>query len=260
MRLPVVDHIGAGFRWLVLSAVRGATANKPVALLVALALGAGSLSVSQQLLPKLEYLPEGNRNLVFGFILPPPGYNLETTAAIAQNLENASRPLWASETGAESAPDAPPKIDNFFVVALRQNAFVGATSVDEMRAAELIPALQGPIFAEPGTFGFMSQPSIFGRGVDGSRSVSIDIRGPDLPTILGIAQQTAGRLGQAFPRSEGHQFRPIPGLELGAPEVRVLPQLDRLADAGVVRKSLVWWSIPSTTGCALIKLPSATIV
>ena len=29
------------------------------------------------LLPKVEYLPEGNRNLVFGILLPPPGYNLD---------------------------------------------------------------------------------------------------------------------------------------------------------------------------------------
>ena len=238
LRLPIIDPIGRAFARFILGMVRLFTANKLVSLLVAVGLAAGSLTVSSIMLPKLEYLPEGNRNLVFGFILPPPGYNLETTSAITRDLENASRGLWARDTGEVSEPGQPPKIDNFFVVALRQNAFVGATAVDEQRAGELIPALQGPIFAEPGTFGFMSQPSIFGRGVDGSRSISIDIRGPDLPTILGIAGQTAGRLAQAFPRSEGHQFRPIPGLELGAPEVRVQPRLDRLADAGVSPQEL----------------------
>jgi HAE1 family hydrophobic/amphiphilic exporter-1 len=33
--------------------------------------------------------------------------------------------------------------------------------------AEVIPILSRPIFAEPGTFGFMTQPSLFGRGVGG---------------------------------------------------------------------------------------------
>ena len=27
--------------------------------------------------PKLNYLPEGNRNLVFGVIIPPPGINID---------------------------------------------------------------------------------------------------------------------------------------------------------------------------------------
>ena len=70
-------------------------------------------------LPKLEYLPDGNRNLVFGIILPPPGYNLETTTDIAKRIERATQPLWAIETGPESVPGEPPKIKNFFFVAIR---------------------------------------------------------------------------------------------------------------------------------------------
>ena len=39
------------------------------------------------MLPKLEYLPEGNRNLIFGIMLPPPGYNLATLTEIAERVE-----------------------------------------------------------------------------------------------------------------------------------------------------------------------------
>ena len=41
-----------------------------------------------------------------------------------------------------------------------------------------------------------------------------------------------------MPQSAGNQFRPIPGLELGAPEVRVVPHRIRLADAGVSAREL----------------------
>ena len=41
-----------------------------------------------------------------------------------------------------------------------------------------------------------------------------------------------------LPRSEGHQFRPIPGLELGAPEIRLIPNRLRLADAGLQSSEL----------------------
>ncbi|MBT8476030.1 MAG: efflux RND transporter permease subunit, partial [Alphaproteobacteria bacterium] len=113
------------------------------------------------------------------------------------------------------------------------NSFVGAATVDGDRVTEVIPILSRPIFAEPGTFGFMTQPSLFGRGVGGGRTIELNISGQDLEAILGVAGQAAGIVAQRLPRSEGHQFRPIPGLELGAPEVRLVPDRLRLADAGL---------------------------
>ena len=97
-------------------------------------------------LPKLEYLPEGNRNLIFGIIIPPPGYNLRTTSEIAEAIEQATRPHWAIETGPESAPGEPTKIERFFFVATRATTFVGAIATDSQRAGELIPVLGGSRF------------------------------------------------------------------------------------------------------------------
>ena len=93
---------------------------------VTLAAGYGAY----QALPKLEYLPEGNRNLLFGIVIPPPGYNLETTTEIAMGIEQEIRPLWATETGPESEPGQPPKIERFFYVATRSQTFLGAIAVD----------------------------------------------------------------------------------------------------------------------------------
>lgn len=193
---------------------------------------------SWQFLPKLEYLPEGNRNLVFGVILPPPGYNLDTTTQIAENMEQSIKYLWASETGPESAPGEPPKIDNFFFVATRTTTFIGANAIEDSRASELIPPLQTPIFQEPGTFGFISQPSLFARGIGGGRAVNLDISGPDLQQVLDVALQAAGLVSQVLPREQGNQLRPVPGLELGAPEVRVIPDRLRLADSGITAREL----------------------
>ena len=184
-------------------------------------------------LPKLEYLPEGNRNLVFGNVLPPPGYNLETTTGIAEEIEATIRPLFASETGRESVEGQPPKIETFFFVARRASTFLGARAVDPSRVSELIPVLQKPVFKEPGTFGFVSQPSIFGRAVGGGRAIDLNVSGPDLEAVLGVAQQAAVLVERVLPRDQGNQLRPKPGLELGAPEVRIFPDPVRLADNGV---------------------------
>jgi len=84
----------------------------------------------------------------------------------------------------------------------------------------------------------MTQRSLFGRGIGGGRTIELNISGPELVEILQVAGRAAGLIVQNFPRSQGHQFRPKPGLELGAPEVRVLPNRVRLADAGVDARTL----------------------
>jgi HAE1 family hydrophobic/amphiphilic exporter-1 len=236
--LPGIDQLARGFVFLVMGLIRGIVRSRLLSFAVVVAVTAAAVTGAGRYLPKLEYLPEGNRNLVFGIIIPPPGYNLATTSGIAQDIETAIRPHWASVSGPESAPGEPPKIERFFFVARRSTTFLGAVSVDPQRAGELIPVLRKAVFREPGTFGFISQPSIFGRGIGGGRKIQLDISGQDLEQILDVAARAAGKVVQHLPMSQGHQFRPNPGLELGAPEVRIIPNRLRLADNGVTAREL----------------------
>ncbi|MBL4693217.1 MAG: efflux RND transporter permease subunit, partial [Magnetovibrio sp.] len=231
--LAFVDTFALAFTNRVLRFTQSVIHNKKRALGVVTIL-CGTMALATVLfLPKLEYLPEGNRNLIFGRILPPPGYNLATTTKIAERVENAVRHLWASQTGPESKPGEPPKIDNFFFVAHNSGSFIGASSIEPARASELIPVLRKPIFSEPGTFGFITQPSLFGRAVGGGRSINLDISGPQLETVLHVALRATGLVSKILPRKDGHQLRPIPGLELGAPELRIFPDPARLADNAI---------------------------
>ena len=242
MRLPVIDDAAALFSKGVLAfigfVVRGRWRSL---LLVALICGAaGSATVA--FMPKLEYLPNGNRNLVFGFLQPPPGYNLDTTVKIAEDIEQAIRPLWASESDGDgervSLPGDPPKMDRFFFVASRGSTFLGAAAVDPQRAAELVPIIQAAAFQEPGTYGSISQSPLFGRHSGGGRTIELDISGPDLDQVLAVANRAIDLVSAALPRDEGNQYRPIPGLELGAPELRVVPDQVRLADNGLTAVGL----------------------
>ncbi len=232
MKLPVIDAFARKFVSAILGYTRIVTHNSVLALgSVAAICGVAALA-TYLLLPKLEYLPEGNRNLVLGIILPPPGYNLDTTTDIAQRIEDEIRPFWVSETGPEpeTESDGPPKIDNFFFVALRAQTFLGAKSLDPDRVSELIPVISDAAFSEPGTFGFISQPSLFGRDIGSGRSIELNVSGADLESILGVAVEATGLIGRHLPFSQGNQLRPKPGLELGAPEIRVTPDPVRLAD------------------------------
>ena len=214
---------------------RTTIANRLVGLLAVSTITAARSGV-RGFLPKLEYLPEGNRNLVFGIILPPPGYNLPTTTKIAERLEGIARPLWQKdETGDKTKP---PAMKHFFFVAVRGTTFLGGSAKDPKRVAELIPVLSRPIFAEPGTFGFINQRSLFGRGIGGGRAIELNVSGDNVEEILEVALRLTGNIARHLPRSKGNQFRPQPGLELGAPELRAIPDRVRLADAGVDAQTL----------------------
>lgn len=232
-KLPFVDNFSKNFIHKAELFTHAVIHNKKLAISVVLGLFFSTIAFSVILLPKLEYLPEGNRNLIIGVLLPPPGYNLSTATNIAREVEAAVRPLWAKETGPLSEPGKAPKIKNFFFVARSSTTFVGASSVDPTRVAELIPVIRKPVFKEPGTFGFITQPSLFGRAIGGGRSINVDISGPDLEKVLDIAIKGTSIISQQLPRKEGNQLRPKPGLELGAPEVRIYPDPVRLADNGV---------------------------
>ena len=229
--LPLVDRPAQALVRLITGYTRRMTANRLLSLGVVAGITALATILTIAFLPKLDYLPEGDRNLVFGIIIPPPGYNLETTTGIAKGIEEAVRPLWVTEdSGQAGGPGQPPQIERFFFVATRSNTFIGAISAEPQRARELIPVLQPTVFSEPGTFGFINQPSIFGRGIGGGKSIDLDISGGELESLLQVAVRAVGKISTVLPREQGTQLRPNPGLELGAPELRLFPNRVSLAD------------------------------
>ncbi|MFK7866980.1 MAG: efflux RND transporter permease subunit [Alphaproteobacteria bacterium] len=235
LHLPVIDPLARQFVIWVAAYARMVVTKPLIGLSIAGILVSSVSYFGVKYLPELEYLPEGNRNFIFGSIFTPPGYNLDTVGEMAQRVESVMLPLVASEEQQRNITDpeikaGPALIDNFFFVVRRSGSFVGTSSADPMRTAELIPILRRPIFQEPGTFGFFSQPSIFGRGVGGARAISLDISGGDLAGIIDSARKASLLLEEYFPPAAGNQIRPRPGLELGAPELRILPNSVKLAD------------------------------
>ena len=236
-----LDQLAGGFVDLVVGYARLILKSKLVALMVVIGISVATTFAAWQFLPKLEYLPNGNRNLMFGILAPPPGYNLKTMTDIAARFEDATRPFWVSGNEAIKQPEKPgdvPKMRHFFFVALADRTFIGAAAEDPSKASLLQQPLQKLISKEPGTFGIISQLSLFGRGLGGARQIELDIAGPSLNSILETAGKAAGEVFRVFPRNEGNGFRPVPGLELGAPEIRINPNRIALADAGITATEL----------------------
>ena len=234
-----LDAIGYHVRSFIANSVFRISGSTGLRLGVVIVLIGLSLGIAWAFLPKSEYLPTGNRNLVFGIILPPPGYNLDELIQIGQTIEDVLRPHWeAAET-----PDSPqaqnlegPAVDNMFFVAFGRSAFMGVSSADPDRVKELIPIIQGPVFGGvPGTFAIVQQSSLFQRGGGNGRAIDIEITGPDLGRLIGLGGRIFGQVSQVVP---GAQSRPIPSLDLGNPEVRIHPDRVRAADLGLTARGI----------------------
>ena len=235
----LLDVIGDRVRSFIANSVFRISGSTGLRLVVVIVLIGLSLGIAWAFLPKSEYLPTGNRNLVFGIILPPPGYNLDELIQVGQTIEDVLRPHWeAAET-----PDSPqaqnlegPAVDNMFFVAFGRSAFMGVRSADPDRVKDLIPIIQGPVFGGvPGTFAIVQQSSLFQRGGGSGRAIDIEITGPDLGRLIGLGGRVFGQVSQVVP---GAQSRPIPSLDLGNPEVRIHPDRVRAADLGLTARDI----------------------
>jgi HAE1 family hydrophobic/amphiphilic exporter-1 len=196
----------------------------------------GAIFLSWIMMPKAEYLPEGNRNLIFGILLPPSGYNVNEFEAIGKQIEEELRPYWEAEVGSPEAKklDAPP-IANFFYVARGRQVIMGAVAKEPERVRELIPLLQRVLRKIPGMIGVVTQTSLFQRGIGEGRAIDIQITGPELGKLVNLGQKIFSQVLQNIP---GSQVRPIPSLELGHPEIQVVTDRVRASDVGLTNEEL----------------------
>lgn len=171
------------------------------------------------LIPKMEYLPQGNRNLVINLMVPPPGLSYEERKDIGETLFRDVDPYMFKDH------DGYPGIDNMFYVGSEAIMLFGATSSHEQRAGELIPLFTRMIHSIPGMFGVSTQAGIFQTRLGRGRTVEVDISGPDLGRIVQSAGMMFGRIQGAMPEA---QIRPVPSLEMLYPEVQMIPLRDRL--------------------------------
>jgi len=205
-------------------------------LIVVLSFTLGSILLSWVMMPKTEYLPEGNRNLIFGILLPPPGYNIQEFTKIGKQIESDIRPYWEADVDSPEAEklNGPP-IENFFYVARGRQVFMGAVAKEPERVRELIPVLQGTLSKIPGMIAVVTQSSLFQRGIGEGRAINIQVTGPELEKLVGLGQDLFFGVIQDIPDA---QVRPIPSLDLGNPEVQVITDRVRASDVGINNEEL----------------------
>ena len=175
--------------------------------------------VMYALKPKADYLPDGNRNLAFAFILPPPGSNIET-------VEKEMGKIIANRLQPHIEGEKEPYIKHYFFVAFSKGVFMGASAKNESETEELVTLVNSVVQGFPDTIAFAKRSSLF-RGFGSGRTIDINIQSKDLPALMDASLQAFIEVSSIYPNT-----RPRPGLELAQPELRLVPIERRIAEAG----------------------------
>ena len=223
-----ISRFGAAFMSGLLRLDRVLLAGVARPAITSLVIVAAAVAATWLLMPKVEYLPEGNRNLVFGILLPPPGYNIDELLRMGDIVENRLLPYWDVEPGSpEAAALDAPVLGDLFFVARGRSVFIGVRSLDPLLAAKLVPLIRRVAADLPGTFAVAKQSSLFEQGIGSGRTIDIEITGPDLARLVQLGLGVMAKLPEATP---GSQNLPKPSLDLSSPEVQLVPRLEQSAD------------------------------
>jgi HAE1 family hydrophobic/amphiphilic exporter-1 len=182
------------------------------------------------LMPKAEYLPQGNRNLIINFMIPPPGYSYEKRKAIGDYIFTATKPYFD-----EDGKDGLPQIKTIFFVAADRFTLFGGLSRHETRARELMPLFMRVMNSIPGIMGFSLQAGIFQEGLGRGRNVDVNISGEDIDKIVGATWMLRGVISQKLP---GSNVRPDPSPENSYPEANFIPKRSMLLANGLSESQL----------------------
>ena len=244
------NELSGGWSAAVMSAVRWLVDGSLRRVVVIAATAGVSLWIILVLTPPAEYLPEGEEPKTFAVMSPPPGYNLSEMAAIAEQVEahflphvNADGEAYAS--GETRVP--PMAYLNMGVSPTRLRII--AETLDPLHIEALMDEITRFYEEFPGMRAFAAKGSIISSNDGGTRSINLDISGPDLVSVYNAANAAYRRAEEIFsnPRIQSQP----PTLTLSQPLIQIHPDWDRAAELGLSAEA-VGFTVASLTEGAYV--------
>ena len=212
---------------LITNKISNATQSRKLRLVIVALLITVPIASSILLFPDRDYLPTGNRNLVFGFVLPPPGVNVS-------HIKDEMGDVIADRIAPYLSGEKQPKIKHYFFVASSGSIFIGGRAEDPKKVNELVGVLNQVVSGFPDTFAIVTKASLF-SGFGANREIEVNVQGQNIDALIEAALAGFIAIPQKLP---GARVRPRPGLELAEPELQLAPLDDRLREAGWNRETL----------------------
>ena len=229
-RFNFIGNIGNFFANIIMALSRLTLKNVLTRILTIAFLTGFAIYSTMLLMPKAEYLPQGNRNLILNILIPPPGYSINKRMAIGENIYKVTKPYFE-----EDYKDGIPKIENLFYVAGGYITLFGAISAHETEARDMIPLFTRIIQSIPGVFGVSIQAGIFQNRIGRGRTVDVNVSGENIDTIIQATRTLFGGIKQMMPQA---QIRPVPSLENSYPEANFVPDRSKTLANGITEQDL----------------------
>ncbi len=189
---------------------------------------AGAVVLTWLLIPPADYLPKGEQGWIFAFVSLPPGQSVSAGQEEFVDVVTKRMEPYLHE-GAES------QLQVYFMGMFGSNAFVGGRTIDPRDSGAFIDVLGNEILAGfPDTMAFVQQWGIFDRLSSGG-DIELNIQSRDMDAMLAAGRAGLGLVAQYLP---GAQARPVPGVDIAEPELRLLPDERRIAEAGWSRQQM----------------------
>ncbi len=192
-------------------------------------LTAAPLILAMLLIPPADYLPEGKRNFIFGFLVTPPGIGVKTAASeLLDKIDERLKPYINGEN--------PLQMENYFLgISPAFGMFIGGEAVDPADVDDLLEVFNSEILTGfPDSFGFAQRRAVFG-GSRGGRQIDMDLQADSFESLLDAGRAGFAAVMEALP---GANVRPSPSLELAEPELRLIPDDRKIAEVGWSRSRM----------------------
>ncbi len=187
-----------------------------------------AIALTILLLPTANYLPKGEQGWIFAFLVMPPGQSV-TTANEEFNTVLKDRMTPYLEEGVEN------QIHGYFFGTFGAYGFLGVDIARTSDVDNFINLLNSELLSDfPDTMAFADRWGIFDRLTGGS-GIELNIQSNDMSSMLSAARNAMASVAESLP---GAMVRPVPGVDFSEPELRLIPNERRIAEAGWNRREM----------------------
>ena len=191
----------------------------------------GSVATSFIFMPRTDFMPRAPIDGFFFNFSMPAGGNLDfVEQEIASRVKTRLAPYYSGEKL--------PKIKSYNFSSFGGNFTGGFIYADDpTRVEELMTVIRTQVLHDlPDTQVFLFRGSMINvSGGGNARSVSLDLQGSDIESLMDAARNGITAISENMP---GTNARPIPGLALAEPELLLVPNDRRISQAGLDRQTL----------------------
>ena len=191
-----------------------------------------TLGILFLLTPPAEYLPEGEEPKTFARMSAPPGYNLATIAEIGAEVQDYFMQYVGDDPERFERGEVPVPAIKYLNVGIDAGGMrIISEPINNEHVDILMDRIEEKYRTYPGMRAFATRGSIITSNDGGTRSINLDISGPNLQVIYDASNAAYQRAQEVFGNP---RIRTNPSsLALSQPLIEVRPDWDRAAELGM---------------------------